>query len=368
MYNGRAATPKRRPLIIARYIRGEVIRPFVAGLGLLALIFAGYSATVHLDLAAQGRLPLASALRLIALNTLVTLEILMPSTLFFAVLAALGRMHRDAEMTVLRASGIGQNQILAAVFGLSLAVALLTSLVSIEGRPWAYREMYRIEAEALAEFDLRKIATGKFVGMGDSDYVFIAGGLDLARGVHENVFMHRGRPGERYTELIVAREASLPALNPGSALSASFRDGYHYLLDWRGSRDVTVRFGQLALELEGGQAHSAYRRKAETTARLGDSRAPKDIAEYQWRLSTPLATLLLALVAVPLARSEPRQPRFRGFLAAIAVYVALFGLTSVTRTFVEQGRIGAFPGIWAAYGLMFLALLALLRRPPGPRR
>ena len=45
-----------------------------------------------------------------------------------------------------------------------------------------------------------------------------------------------------------------------------------------------------------------------------------------------LATILLALIAVPLARSAPRESRFRNFSLALVVYVALFSMTSVLRT------------------------------------
>lgn len=355
-------------MIIDRYISTEVIRPFISGLGLLVLVFIGYSATLQLNLAADGQLPLSSAFKLIGLNTLITLEILMPSALFFSVLAAISRMYRDAEMTVLYASGVSRYRILESVFKLSVVVAMITGFISVEGRPWAYREVYRIEAEALAEFDLKKMATGEFVSMGKSDYIFIADNIDLEKGLHKNVFLHKKHRKDRRTEIIVASSASLPALNPGAALNAKFYDGYHYLLDQRKSQDVTMRFGELTINLENNEAHNTYRRKAETTAQLGQSGEPKDIAEFQWRLSTPLATLLLALVAVPLAKTEPRESRFRSFFVAISVYVGLFGLTSVTRTFIEQGRIGAFPGIWTAYAVIFIVLLFLLRQPRAKKQ
>ncbi len=354
-------------MIIDRYISSEVLRPFIGGLGLLVLVFVGYSATLQLNLAAQGQMPLSSAFKLIALNTLITLEILMPSALFFSVLAAISRMYRDAEMTIFFASGVSRLRIIESVFKLAVVVAGITGYISIEGRPWAYREVYRLEAEALAEFDLKKMATGEFVNMGKSDYIFIADDVDIERGMHKNVFLHKKHRAEGRTEIIVAREASLPALNPDAALNAHFYDGYHYLLDQRKSQDVTMRFGQLTINLENSEAAQSYRRKAETTSQLGQSGEPKDIAEFQWRISTPLATLLLALMAVPLGKSEPRESRFRSFFVAIAVYVGIFGATSVTRTFVEQGRIGAFPGIWIAYVGVFIALLWLLRQP-RPKR
>jgi lipopolysaccharide export system permease protein len=363
LYNGRRHPQGSTFLIIDRYISSEVIRPFLGGLGLLVLIFVGYSATVQLNLAAQGQMGIWSALKLILLNTLITLEVLMPSALFFSVLAAISRMYRDSEINAFFAAGVSRHRILESVFKLSVLVALITGFISIEGRPWAYREVYRLEAEAIAEFDLKKMATGEFVAMGSSDYIFIAEDVDVVAGLHKDVFLHKRHHRQKRTEIIVAEEASLPALNPGESLTAEFINGYHYVLDRRKSQDITMRFKRLTIHLQNDEAHSTYRRKAETTAALGSSGAPKDIAEFQWRLSTPLATILLAMIAVPLGKSEPRESRFRSFFIAIAVYVGIFSLTSVTRTFIEQGRLPAFPGLWLAYACVAMLLLYLARQP-----
>ncbi len=83
--------------------------------------------------------------------------------------------------------------------------------------------------------------------------------------------------------------------------------------------------------------------------------------------ATPLATLLLALVAVPLARTEPRESRFRSFFIALAIYVGLISLTAVMRTALEQERIPRFPGLWSTYAVV-AALLVVLVNPPRWRR
>ena len=71
------------PLIIDRHISWEIVRPFCTGLGLLVLIFIGFSAARQLSLAAEGQLYMLSSFKLICLNTLITLEILLPSAFFF---------------------------------------------------------------------------------------------------------------------------------------------------------------------------------------------------------------------------------------------------------------------------------------------
>ncbi len=350
-------------MIIGRYISGEILRPFYAGLGMLILVFIGFSAATQLGLAAEGQMDMSAAFTLIGLNTLIVLEVLLPSALFFSVLAAIGRMYRDAEIPAMYSTGVSPTRILESVAKLSLVIALLTGFVSIAGRPWAYRESYRIEAEAAARFDLKKISSGRFVTLEKvKPTTFIADGLDLDKGLHTGVFLQRNFQGERRrTEIIVAEAASLLDLNPGQSVSGKFYNGYYYLLDNSEKQDVTLRFKELAINAPLGEAQANFRRKAVSTADLAVSRSPKDIAEFQWRMSTPVATLLLALTAVPLARSKPRESRFRIFIVAVALYVGVFSMASMARTWVEQGTIGPVPGLWVVHLVLGLVLLALLK-------
>jgi lipopolysaccharide export system permease protein len=335
-------------LIIDRHISLEILRPFCMGLGLLVLVFVGFSAARQLSLAVEGKLDMLTAFQLVGLNTLITLEILLPSAFFFSVLAAIGRLYRDSEMSA---------------FYAALVIALITGLLSVLGRPWAYRTSYALESQAAAQFDLKKMSANEFVTMEGSDYTFIATDVDLDKGLHKDVFLQKTYAEEGRSEIIVAEAAAMPALNPGQATRATFYNGYNYLLDQRSTRDMTLQFKELEVRLPNEEAQEKYRRKAETTRNLSRSSQPKDIAEYQWRISTPLGTILLALIAVPLARSAPRESRFRNVSIAIAAYIVLFAMVSVLRTFIEQGRLGAIPGLWTAYAIQAAVLVFLVTRP-----
>jgi lipopolysaccharide export system permease protein len=355
-------------LIIDRHLSFEILRPFVTGLGLLVLVFIGFSAARQLSAAAAGQLDMLTAFQLVGLNTLITMEILLPSAFFFSVLSSIGRLYRDSEMSAFYSAGVSRARILEAVLKLALAVALITGFISILGRPWAYRTSYALEAQAAAEFDLQQMAAGEFVNMDGSDYIFIAKDLDLEQGLHKGVFLQKNHLQDNRSEVIVAESASLPTLNPGQAMQAIFYNGYHYLLDTSERRDITVEFKQLIIKLANEEARERYRRKAETTVNLASSTDPKDIAEYQWRITTPLATVLLALIAVPLARTAPRQSRLRNTIIALMVYIAVFSMLSVLRTWVEQEKLGAVPGLWTAYAVEALLLLLLTTQPWLQRR
>jgi lipopolysaccharide export system permease protein len=368
MYNGRQPRQEHERLIIDRHISLEILRPFVTGLSLLVLVFIGFSAASQLSLAAEGKLDMLTAFKLVGLNTLITLEILLPSAFFFSVLSAIGRLYRDSEMRAFYAAGVSRARILEAVFKLALMVALITGVLSIIGRPWAFRTSYELESKAAAQFDLKKMSANEFVSMDGSDYTFIASDIDLEKGLHKGVFLQKHYDGKARTEIIVAEFAAMPTLNPNQASRAHFYNGYNYLLDQEHQRDVTLKFDELVVRLPNQEAEEKYRRKAETTENLSRSSDPKDIAEYQWRTTTPLATILLALIAVPLARSAPRESRFRNFTIALLSYIALFAMVSVLRTFIEQGKLGAIPGLWTAYVLQLGLLILLVTQPRLKRR
>ena len=247
-------------------------------------------------------------------------------------------------------------------------LALITGLASIVARPRAYRTSYALESQAAAQFDLKKMSAGEFLNMEGSDYTFMAKAIDLDRGIHKDVFLHKLHPDTKRIEIIVAEEAEMPTLNPGKLLQATFYNGYSYLLDLREEVDVTMQFKEMIVELPANEAVEKYRRKAETTLKLSQSDQPKDIAEYQWRITTPLATILLALIAVPLARTAPRESRFRNFAIALGVYIALFSIVSVLRTLMEQDKVGEFPGLWGAYAAQTVVLLLLLMPPRRKRQ
>jgi lipopolysaccharide export system permease protein len=93
-----------------------------------------------------------------------------------------------------------------------------------------------------------------------------------------------------------------------------------------------------------------------------------DVAELQWRLFTPVSAVLLALLAVPLSHTAPRQGRQARVITAMLVYTAYHFLTAMAKTWMEQGRIEALPGLWTIHAALVLVIVALLWPRPWRRR
>jgi len=100
-------------------------------------------------------------------------------------------------------------------------------------------------------------------------------------------------------------------------------------------------------------------------AALLASAEPEDRAELQWRLSAPLSLFVLALVAVPLSRSRPREGRFGRLGVGILVYIIYANMLNVARTMVERDEVPQWLGMWWVHVVLGLVGLLLLARESG---
>jgi len=349
-------------VIIERYLIREITQPFVMGSVMLVVVFASYSSADYLADAAAGLIAADTVLTLILLKTLISFEILLPTALYLSVVVGLGRLHTDSEMTAITASGISDLRVLKAVFRLALLVAVLVGLLSIFTRPWAYRQAYDLEARAVTQFDLSKLEAGRFYALKRANHVLFAEGIDAERNRLEDVFF-QGSQGDS-TRVIFASEAYPSSVGEDATPAMVFVDGYAYQLDRHGRQDSTLAFGTLTVHLAGYRNQSmGYKRRAEPTSRLARSERPKDIAEFQWRMTAPIAVVLLATLAVPLSRTAPRRGRYAKLFLAVLIYAVYYNLGAMARTWVEEGWVGPLPGIWWVHALPLCMLGLLLWRP-----
>ncbi|MDN5871787.1 MAG: LPS export ABC transporter permease LptF [Nitrococcus sp.] len=354
------STGPKPVLLIERYLIAEVGRPLIAVLCILSFIFASYIAGRFLTDALSATLGMQAIAWIVALRTLIALEVLIPVALYVSVVIGLGRLYNDHEMTVLSAVGISSLRVYWAILLLALPVALTVGALSLFGRPWAYQQAYQIEARAQARLPLDELTPGRFYVDAKAERMILAQDVDSQRRVLRGVLIYDRAAHE--TRLIRAQQARLvPAQQEGESLLV-LENGIAYALDRTGSKDRILHFGELSLHLRQPQPKVGYKRKAARTAALARSDEPADLAELQWRLSRPLTTLLLALFGVPLSRTPPRRGRFSKILLAALVFAVIYIASGLARTWVEHGVVGALPGIWWVSGVMLLALAILVGR------
>ena len=91
--------------IIDNYLIREVLHPLLAICTALVVIFITYSLSRFLVDADAGLLQPGEVVQLTLLKSIISLDVLLPPSLFLAVMTGLGRLYTDSEIYAMRAGG-----------------------------------------------------------------------------------------------------------------------------------------------------------------------------------------------------------------------------------------------------------------------
>jgi len=349
-------------LIIDGYITREVLKPLFAITFGLIVVFVGYSSGRYLAYAVDGILQVDTLASFIVVKMIIALEVLLPIALYLSIVLGLGGLESRSEITALRASGIGNGRVVRVVVQIALLMAVAVASFSIFARPAAYAKSYKLKAQAEAELELDKLASGNFYDSENRVRTIFVEEVDKANGRLSRIFIR----GEHHGIIhVVSAESGQHTIDEKTGQPVLDLFNVHvYFIGAGGSPDKGVgRFKRMKLRMRDANPTSiGYKRKAAAIDDLLGSDSPYDVAELQWRLSAPLSTLLLAVLAVVLSRAAPRGSRYTKTIGALIIYAVYYNVAAMAKTWVETGVVGTSPGIWwvqCALAILIAGLLAL---------
>lgn len=345
--------------ILDRYIFREITATWSGvTLVLLVILLTNQFARVLGDVA-KGKLPKDAAFDVIGLSAAQYLTVLVPIGLFLAVMLALGRLYKDSEMPAMMACRVGPSGIYRPLLWLLVPLAVLVAWLAIDGAPRALVAIDRIGAEARREADLASIEPGRFTVFGP-DAAVVYGESVTADGEMQGVFMQR-RIENGQVEVVVARRGEqIDSDDPNTRLLV-LHDGRRYEGIPGTARFRVVEFAEHGIPYQLPSLQTPEpRARAMPFIDLMRSDELEHIAEMQWRVSVPLATIVLALLAVPLSRSRPREGRYGRLAVGLLVFIIYLNMLSAAQSWIEQATLSPGVGMWWVHGVMLLVTLLLL--------
>jgi len=343
---------------INRYLIHEISKPFVIILVILSVLFSSYSAATFLSDAVNGLLPSDTVLKLIVLKGLISLEVLIPISLYIAVVVALGRLYSESEIAAMSALTVSPLRIASAISTFAALLALFVAALSLLARPWAYDQLHQFSADAEAMINFDDMEAGTFYADKHERWLIFIGNRS-GPGAPASDVLIKSRIGE-HTQTIYAQRAF--ALGPVSGAAPTQRirlerAHVYQIADAKGAPDQVSVAEEMIFTLGAlrGDAPS-YSAVAASSSLLARSKDPADIAEFEWRLSTPLSTLLLGLLAIPLSRTRPRQGKYARMGVAIGAYAGYYLLCTAARIWVQRGQLGPLPGLLGVPAALALIL------------
>lgn len=352
--------------ILDKYIAREVLQTFLGVTLVLMLIFLSKLLVGYLAEAASGEIPGDLILSLMMLKSLKYLTLILPLSLFLAILLVQGRMYRDSEMVAITACGVGTLQLYKPLILVSLPVVLTLIGLSLYTLPWTERLEDELLSEAQKNLEVTGIQAGRFREGASNERIIYTEEISNDRSLMKNLFIHT-RKGDR--RILLSSKKGRIELNENT------NDRYLLMLDGTryegtpGNADYKIiKFKEHSLLIKPGTtATGGPQRNALTTKMLWNSDNKIHIAELQWRISMPLSALVLVLLALPLGKVDPRKGRYGKLFIAILIYIFYVNLLAVAQSWTIKGEIPTSLGIWWVHGIVLLLVAIMLVKRDGLR-
>jgi lipopolysaccharide export system permease protein len=366
---GHLSTPSVIPVsgmqIIKRSLARELTTTTLAVAFIFVALFMVVSLVKILAKAAAGSFPAKFVFTMLGLQTVEVLSLMLPLAFYIGLLLTLGRWYRDNEMTVLAACGIGLTQLLRPVLVMAASFAMIIAILSFYLAPIASMLIAQIKQDETSRYEAAAIAPGVFNEIsrskGNEGGVYYVESMGR-EGLMQQVFAatsHLGRQG-----VLVARNGREIQDKAANDRILELSDGVRYDgVPGQGDyRIIDFERYRIRIELPAPVARRTTYHGMPSAQLLRDS-SPGAAAEWHWRVSKPVALIVLTLFALVFAHSHPRQGRYLSLFVAIIAYFFYSNLLGIGDAMLKRGRLPGGVGLWWVH-LLFIAagVLLFLRR------
>jgi lipopolysaccharide export system permease protein len=359
--------------ILDRYILREYLLGALAAVVVLLVIFTGRTFADIANKVASGRLPGGVMLTVLGLSLVNTLQALLPMGMFLGVLLALGRMYRDSEMHVLSASGFGPPGLLKPTAIFAVGTGIVAALVALWLGPLAARASNAEVEQANRSVIAAGLEAGRFTSLTGRGGILFANavspdGIRLGKLFVESE--QNGKDGTVAIRVITADRGNLFHEGQEDNRFTALHDGHRY--DIRLGQDtwrlMQFQRNDIALSPPADDSNDNDTESLRTTASLIGDHDPAARAELQWRLAIPFGSLVLAILALPMARQGPRSSPVGRVLIAVLAYLIIMNLMTLARSFIASGKLAAPVGMWWVLLPVFVGAAWVFARQYATRR
>ena len=318
-------------------------------------------------LAAKGIIPNDTIDTILVFNLLKHLPLLLSITLFLTILMALSRWYKDSEMIVWLSSGLSLSKLVKPIIYFSIPTILLIGFLSLFVSPWAVQKVEEYKNGLKTRDEFLAISPGIFKeSKSDNRILYVEGFSELGNTVN-NVFIQSYQNGK----------LGVMVSSKGKRYTNEKGENYIVLLDgkrYEGGRETeeftTVKYKEYGILIEKDipslSAASARVSKMEakkTIELIGNLSNKKFQAEFLWRLSLPISTFILIIIAIPLSFNNPRSGRSMNIIAAILIFVIYNNAVSISNSLIATGQLSIWIGSWLSHFIFLsIAIYFMYRR------
>ncbi len=377
----RRAVRARFPLILDEYAMGSFLRNFVLVLSALTVLFLIFTFFELIGDIIKYRTPLVTVGDYLLNLIPFILYNVTPLCSLVAVLITFGALSRSSEITAMKATGVSLYRIVTPVLLVAAILAVLLFAFDESYLPGANRRQEALlssikgkPAQTFLRPD-RKWMSGQPSGSGEPTRIFYYQAFDPNRNVFANITVFEFQPGTfTLSRRIYAESAHWDA----AADHWEFENGWERVF---ASDGASVQNYHTFNESSFGEIHETpiyFKKEERPSQEMSYSELSSYIRDLQQsgfdttplrvqlnrKLSYPLLTLVMAILAVPFSLAAGKRGSLAGIGAALALAILYWVLAGISE---NLGNVNSLPAVLAAWSPDLLFAMAgsylLLRTP-----
>jgi len=343
--------------VLDKMIIKDLLKTVISVEMVLVVIIVSRKFIKVLAQAIEGNIASDTVLALLGLRIVIAATTFLPAALFMAVLMVLGRMHREQEMSAIASAGGGMFTIYRAVFWVVIPLSVCAAGLSMYAAPWAEGQTELLMHQDRENADIRGISAGRFSEYSNGELIFYTENVDPA-GKMSGVFV-QNKQGDKLG-VVNAQSGRLEYLPGGLYL---ILENGERIQGIPGQKDYTIEnFKEYAVLIERKNIAFVPNIESLPTKQIWNSNNIKEIALLQDRTNVPAGVILLAFLAVPLAKSSPRGGMYGSVFIAFGIYFAYSNLQRVNHSWVVSQILPTWLGyFWVEAVLLIVGLIMLIR-------
>ncbi len=344
-------------MIIFRYISREVLLSMSAVSGILLLIIMSGRFIRYLTNAAAGKYSVDTVFQFMLYRMPGFLELILPLGLFLGILLAYGRLYLESEMAVLKATGMSQRRLSLYTLGPASLVAVVVAVMSLWLTPAGVQKTETAFQQS-QQSTLDSVVPGRFQEQPDGIRSTYIEQLSTETRQMQGIFVSETQPGQPLA--VVAAETGRQVTDPDTGVRyLVLENGYRYEGQPGEANYREIQFEEYGIRLPetDDEPEVSGVDMASTGMLLGGTAA--EVAQLHWRISLPVMCLIVALLAVPLSKTNPRQGRFAKLIPSILLYLVYLLLLTNSRSLAEDGDAPVIV-MWLVHLVFFGFAMSLL--------
>ncbi|NOQ88815.1 MAG: LPS export ABC transporter permease LptF [Gammaproteobacteria bacterium] len=345
--------------IIDKYIAKELLLACLSVLFILLIIVLSTEIVHLLSWVSEGVIP-TSALLAYLINSLFEFTVvLIPLSLLMGILIAFGRLYRDSEMAAIMSAGIGPIQWYRPLMMIAVPATILLLLLMLFVRPAINIQRAQIAAEIQSQAEVDTLLVGQFNRASKGGGVLFLESASNDSKQIENVFFQQQHKGKGHLDLAASTSTFY---NEEGRRYMMMHGGTHYVGNAGEAGFKIIKYKEYGIHIVKKQVDAHISEKSKSIVELWHSDIPKEQAELQWRFALPLATIIVAFMALPLSHTDPRSGRYGKLALALILYLLYSNFLGVGKTWIVQQKVPLWVGTWWVHLIAIIFTFYLLKR------